>query len=463
MKRLLNFGKISERGIWRVVLYAVILSVLASAVSAESIKYTAFTITDGQLGSWGFHNARVILSFVSDTDKVQSNVPIPFTDVTANLNAVGTASITVVGDDKTVHATLDPNQIFISFDATNTGIGFGSCSPDCLGLRSVPLVLPSGFQPVYPLGVSAGSVSDTDLMHDIGFSGRSWSCIDFAMPDSATSNFCPFATVPLKTDKGDLFLYPMYQEFYSLQDTSDITAANAAFFFADTHWSENTLPSTVFAPSTQNPSRSMTYNIFFVSDVSLGGRSFSNAKINLSFRSRTSNVQPLAGAGPNAYVNKNGTARVVITEGSQTISAEFTPDQLYVFFNPGIGSVGFGSYAPDRSLRLAYPVSLTADFTRGTQLVQAVSDIITNPNDKQFYSPETQALAQVSDLKHPTLLADLVSSCTAFTFDPNTGVICSPQALPAGLMTDKGLLSIPENFENGWGVFWASFNAPGDE
>ena len=77
MKRLPNFGKIPEKGFWLVVLYAVITSVLASTVSAGPIKYTGFTITDGQLGSWAFHNARVILTFVSDTKYVHSNVQFP--------------------------------------------------------------------------------------------------------------------------------------------------------------------------------------------------------------------------------------------------------------------------------------------------------------------------------------------------------------------------------------------------
>jgi hypothetical protein len=244
--------------------------------------------------------------------------------------------------------------------------------------------------------------------------------------------------VALKTDKGDLYLFQMYQEIcQSAQPCAGETkASNAGFFFADTSWSERTLPYTVFAPSTQIPTTSITYNLFFLSDVSIGEQFFSNAKINLSFRSHTSKVQPLAGVGPNAYVNNHGTARVVITKGSQTISAEFAPGQLYVFFDPNTASVGFGSYAPDGSLQLAYPVSLTADFSLSPQLLEDVSDIIMNPNDAQLYSPETQALAQVTDLKHPTLLADFVTSCTAFTFNPATGIICSPQAQPPRLMTD---------------------------
>src|SRR5215469_7440767 len=460
MGRLLNLGKIAGRVFWRIVLCAVTTSVLASTVNGQPIKYTGFTITDGQLGSWFFHNARVILTFVSDTKNVQSNVPFPPTDVIANLNIQGRAAITIVGDDRTVHATFDPNQIFISYDQTNDGIGFGLCSPNCLGLLSVPQVLPSVFQPVYPFGVSQFD-GGVDLTHDIAGTGRSFSCLDFGMPDSAYSNFCPPANVALKTDKGDLYLFQMYQEYYS--GTGEFKSSNAGFFFADTSWSGNTLPSTVFAPSTEIPTSSITYNLFFISNVSIGNQSFSNAKINLSFRSRTSKVQALPGAGPNAYVNEHGTARVVITSGSQTISAEFAPGQIYVFFNPNTLTVGFGSYAPDGSRQLAYPVALGPQFGSSPQLLEDVSDIIMNPGDALLYSPETQAIAQVADLQHPTLLADYTSSCTAFTFDPDRGIICAPQAQPAGLVTDKGLFSLPETiYGGGWGVFWSSFNS-GDE
>jgi hypothetical protein len=383
--------------------------------------------------------------------------------VIANLNIRGKAEITIVGDDRTVHATFDdPNQkFFISYDQPNDGIGFGMCSPNCLGLLSVPQVLPSVFQPVYPFGISQLDRGG-DLTNDSAGTGRSFSCLDFGMPDSAYSSLCPYPNVALKTDKGDLYLYQMYQEE---NWEYEFKSSNAGFFFADTSWSGNTLPSTVFAPSTEIPTSSITYNLFFVSNVTIGNQSFSNAKINLSFRSRTSKVQAFPGAGPNAYVNDHGTARVVITSGSQTISAEFAPGQIYVFFNPNMVTVGFGSYAPDGSRRLAYPVILGQQ-DASPQLLQDVSDIITNtPNLDAIepYSPETQALAPLTDLRHPTLLADYTSSCTAFTSDPVRGILCAPQAQPAGLVTDKGLFSLPDTiYGGGWGVFWSSFN-PGDE
>jgi hypothetical protein len=438
------------------VLATIAFFLMSALVMGQPIKYTGFTITDGQLGSWYFHNARVILTFVSDTKYVHPNVQFP-PDITANFNIRGRAAITIVGDDKTVHATFDPNQIFISFDQGNDGIGFGLCRPNCFGLLSVPPVLPSVFQPVYPFGISQfDEYSGGALTHDTGGTGRSFSCLDFGMPDSAYMSHCPPSNVALKTDKGDLILYQMYQEE---NNSGEFKSSNAGYFFADTSWSENTLPYTVFAPSTQTPTSSITYNLFFVSSVSIGNQSFTNAKINLSFRSRTSKVQPLTGVGPNAYVNDHGTARVVITSGSQTVSAEFAPSQLFVFFNPNTATVGFGSYAPDGSRQLAYPIILGPHFGSSPQLLEDVSDIITNtPNPDALgpYSFETQALAPLTDLKHPTLLADYASSCIDFTF--TFEISCSSQAQTTGLMTDKGLFSVPNpTADFGWGVFWASF------
>ena len=47
------------------------LTGLATRASAAPVTYTGFTITDGKLGPWEFHNARVYLTFQSDTRNVQ--------------------------------------------------------------------------------------------------------------------------------------------------------------------------------------------------------------------------------------------------------------------------------------------------------------------------------------------------------------------------------------------------------
>jgi hypothetical protein len=449
---------------------ALITLLLATAVIAATITYTGFTITDGQLGSWHFHNARVFLTFVSDTMYVHTAViSNPQGDVSIEYNQTGIASITIVGDGKSVTATFDPNQIFISYDLTNGGVGFGSCLPTC----SVPLPNSPNLQPAYPFGVSAGTVDgpnaiglgfdsspeelnlSSDLMHDTGLSGRGWVCLNFANPDFT----CPAPTVPLKTNKGDLYLFQPYQG----EPLATSKVLNGGLFFADLTDPQSGFPRSLYAPSIRASSGPITYNVFLVSDVSIGGQFYYGAKIHLSFSSNTFSVRPLSGAGPHAYVNEDGTARVVITKGSTTISAKFEPYQIYVFFDPSTSSVGFGSFS--NSGGRAYPVTLTQNSFNSAQLVGAVSDIINSSGvDAVKYTPKTKTL--VTNLANETVLADFISSCPAPNFDPATS-FCLNMPTPTKLTTNKGdfylyqpytqFFSTPQPFSNNWGMYWSTF------
>jgi len=449
---------------------AVMTLLLASSALAAPITYTGFTITSGQLGSWRFHNARVFLTFESDTNTVQiTTVPDPRGNVTLVYNQIGIARLTIVGDDKTVNATFNQNQIFVSYDQSNGGVGFGSCLPKC----SVPLPSTPNLQPAYPLGVSGGTTDapavvglafdpspeelalTADLMSDTGLSGRGWACVDFENPDFACS-----APTPLMTDKGSLYLFQPYQA----EPLATGKVLNAGLFFADATVPDSGFPHSLLAPSTRISSGSITYNVFLVSDVSIGGQFFQNAKIHLSFRSNTAAVKHLPGSGPHAYVNDEGTARVVITKGSTTIKATFDPDQIYVFLDPSTASVGFGSESGGR----AYPVTVSECSCNSIQLVGAVSDIINSHGaDASLYTSQTEALADVADLTHEIVLADFASSCSPYSaFVPATG-ICSNLTAPAKLTTDKGDFYLYEPyvqdystspFSNNWAFFWSIFD-----
>jgi hypothetical protein len=50
---------------------------LLDQLLAKPVTYTGFTITDGKLGSWSFHNARVYLTFQGDTNNVHLITPLP--------------------------------------------------------------------------------------------------------------------------------------------------------------------------------------------------------------------------------------------------------------------------------------------------------------------------------------------------------------------------------------------------
>jgi hypothetical protein len=165
MKNLSRWRTLDLRpALWGCLLCTVIVALLAATASAAPVTYTGFTITDGKLGSWEFHNARVYLSFQSDTKHVQF-MQFPFVPSDPNcldptnpppctvdvyVNQTGTASVTIISDGKAVHATFAPHQVFVSFDLGDTpafqvgrGVGFSSFSATA----------PGGIEPSYPLGL----------------------------------------------------------------------------------------------------------------------------------------------------------------------------------------------------------------------------------------------------------------------------------------------------------------------
>nr|WP_294555715.1 hypothetical protein [uncultured Rhodopila sp.] len=440
----------------RALLAATAATLLSGTAFAAPITYTGFTVTDGQLGAWKFHNARVFLTFESDTADVQAT-SILGTNV--SFNPTGTARITILTGDRSEHARFAPGQIFVSYDHDNTGTGFGSYAPD----HSV--------QPAYPLGVSlfgtveaSGSPAEaalpTDLAHDTGMNGHGWVCATFPAP-IYSNTLCPAPGAPLSTDKGDLYLYQPYQNEPTPAGNGGYVPG-AGFFFADTKTPNEGPPFSLLGRTEDGSPEDITYNLFLISDVALGGETFTNAKIHLSFRSRPSKVAPLSGGGPNAYINEDGIARAIITSGDRTIGATFAPHQIYIYFDPSKQSVGFGSYTGGR----AYPASLTQNPSFDAQLVGAVSDIVTTPADASKYTPETASL--VTNLQNETVLASFAFSCTGF--DPATTACSNPES-PAPLSTDKGAFRVYEPyrfggtvwpFSNNWGMFWSTIGPRGD-
>ena len=94
----------------RFLVAALALVLGSSCAVAAPITYTGFLITDGQLGKWSFHNARVILTFESDTTYVQT-LDATCVGTTAAYNPTGAARVTIVDHERTVTARLSPNQM----------------------------------------------------------------------------------------------------------------------------------------------------------------------------------------------------------------------------------------------------------------------------------------------------------------------------------------------------------------
>jgi hypothetical protein len=453
------------------VFTAIAMLLASSSALGEPIKYTGFTITDGQLGTWKFHNARLVLTFESDTNNVQM-LAKTCVGTNAAFNSTGVARVTIVDHEKVVTARLNPNQIFVSFDQDEGGVGFGSFGP---GYTAPSCTDPTSLQPAYPLGLHHGTMDGishlylgysanqeafpVNLQGNVGFSGKGFTCVGIPEQD------CEPATVPLITDHGDLFLLQPYTQTSSTDGTND--PLGGAFFFQETGHSGLPLPASVLAPSSTRANGSITYHLLLVSDVSLDGKLYQNASIHLSFQSRISEVTPLADGGPNGAVNTHGQARVEIRQGGRTVSANFEPGQIYVYFDSATASAGFGSFSGGRG----YPAVIAPTYVHiDTELLAAVADILTTGS--RNYSSATVDLAYATDLKHETMVADYVSSCTDIDFSLG---VCYNLPSSRRLLTDKGdfYLEQPYNVapytdpsaeirnSNNWGVFWTTF--AGDE
>lgn len=487
------------------VLFAAIPFVLSALASGVPITYTALTITDGSLGSWTFHNARVYISFETDTSNVQVvqiggvNVvyvgPFPAQQLcTGPATSIGAARVTIVSGETRVHATFAPNQLFVSLDRDNGGVGIGSCGPN-------------GFESAYPFGISDGTIDaaadpfaaiidanhpsaelaglGTDLVSNVAYSGRANVCVGFptgGLPCSPPN--------PLHTDKGDLLLYQPYQLAFPQPSPAPTTygdTLSGGWFYAQLGGNSDPDHESSGSSSEEGgeEGRPITYTGFVIADVQIGPNFYGGAQIYLSLRSNTRKVVPLPNqtcpALPNGvcgYMNGEGDASIRVISGTSTITARLASHQIYAFFDISTASAGFGSHVGGQDYR-AYPLTLTkhdlaaslnyCPIGNGCSLTQnslvgAVADIAST-GDTQNYTPETATLT--TDLKSPTTVSGAASSCTAF--DPTTS-ICSSTTV-VSLQTNLGAVYLFEPYtddetsNNGtqpfsvnWGAFWAERN-----
>jgi hypothetical protein len=478
MKQLRYFA-LSHRSL---VLTVITVLVTACFGFGEPITYTGFIITDGQLGSWQFHNARVVLTFKSDTEFIQAIDPSCVMGQHVVYNPTGVATITIADHERVVTARFDRNQIFVSFDQDAGGVGFGSFAPGPPFVNAT-CANAAGLTPTYPLGLHHGTMDDagcsnctattpnqnafpSNLQGVVGFSGKAYTC------DGVPQNtVCQPPAWALKTDHGDLYLAEPYQE----QDIfwGELLSLNGGFFFQEPGHSGSPLPASVLAPSGSVPTGSITYHMFLVSDVSLNGQLYQNASVHLTLRSDIAHVTPLPNGNQYASMNSSGVARVDIKAAGRTVSAEFAPGQIYAYFDPTAGA-GFGSQSGGQ----AYPAVLAPTFIHvDTEVFAAVADILIGAASNyhgpaSYYSGPTYDLANTTDLKQETLLADYVTSCTDFNFV--TGQ-CDNLPSSRRLITDKGDFYLYEVYDsqsqlfsdlkssNNWGVFWTTFKAEDSE
>ena len=472
----------------RILRLAVSSLLAVCAALAAPVTYTGFTITDGKLGSWSFHNARVYLTFKGDTKNVQFIQPLinsahpEYGTVDVWINQIGTASVTIMSGQRVVSANFAPNQIFVSTDLGNTsdaphfgarGIGFGSVTST------------GGIEPTYPLSIEDGTVDwgdiindgfggstgvpsteltqlPNDLVHNTGFSGRGWVCVNFL--NKFANGGCAAANA-LHTDHGDLYLYMPYSQVPTFSCGENL---NAGFFLVQVGESDEatvSAPAPVPAAPTTTSAHPITYHGYLISDLTLGGQYYSGAQVYLSFNSDTSNVVPFSSG--HGFRNTTGSAHVTIVSGGQQVtSADFAPGQIYVYYDVDHASIGFGSMK-NGSTESGYPLSITANQDSNSSglvensLVGAVSDLTLTPADAANFTAATAGLK--TNLKNGTLMSGGASSCLGF--NPATSTCTSLN--PGPLHTNRGDFVLFEDYRHdavtagqatytvNWGVFWA--------
>jgi len=472
-------------------LMSAICVLLAGTSLAAPVTYTMFAISDGKVGSWEFHHARVYLTFRGNTNNVQSLQAAGCDGliVQAVYNPTGDASVTIISGSKVVSANFAPNQVFVSLDLGYTfqapfqgghGVGFSSYTAT------------GAIEASYPLGIQDGTIDwgdivndgfggvtnavaspalqqlSTDLMHSTRFSGRAWPCVGF-----------PGACQPppaLHTDHGDFYLYPTYAPATGAQYGSHDTLGGG-FFVADVSESDESetsrgiLPANLVTSHQTGSEHPVSYYGYAISDVTLGSKQYPGAQVYLSFDSDASSVVPFSSG--NGFSNSTGNAHVTIVSGSKMVSADFEPRQIYVYYDIEHASIGFGSVAGNGARESGYPLSITANKDANglvdNSLVGAVSDLTLVPAHAANYLPAVAALK--TDLRNGTALSGGASSCHGF--DPTTSTCSSLTPVP--LRTSRGDFTISEPYRQdatgsgavtysvNWGVFWSETRSGSDE
>lgn len=195
------------RSIRCALLLASLLTLGANPASAANLlKYSATVVTDARLGGRLFHNAAVTITFTGDASTI-SEVP-GFSD---EPNAFfwlphGTAVVDIESRGQHHFAHFGPDQLFVSIDTLNLGMGIGS------------YIGPNGLEVGYPLVFDRGSVGSRSFFSNSlstvsNSTGNAWSCVGFPPVNQMTGEpgFCLDPDqYPLHTDRGDFFIYMPY-------------------------------------------------------------------------------------------------------------------------------------------------------------------------------------------------------------------------------------------------------------
>ncbi len=457
----------------RCLLALISVCALGSTLFAAPMVYTGLVVTDVRVGTTLFHNASLKITFVGDTNDIQT-VQIPSEacgGTPFSFLPKGVARMEIEFQGHTRTATLQNGQLFVALDPCNGGIGFGSFTG------------PNGLEPAYPLAFTLGTAEYTAFLDNsplasaISVTGAAWSCIgypplgDGALPGTTNGNCTPPDTYPLQSDIGPIYVYQPYSE-------SDINGAifsnhsgstNRGSFLVRPKAFNNAISSS--HDSEDGHTSSLVYTLQTVADGWIGQHAFTEALVTFrvfsnarSVTTQPSSVDPTK----SLYENHAGVATVTIDDGGQVIHATFAPGEVYVRYDTGSGVAGLGSQiSPTYPLAFncangAYPSDSTYtvdclqgaawDYLSNTDSLEIFhGGILAQLNDPQSPSPAVLTLPQ--SLSQPTLLTGTAHTCAGvytiapppdqFPYFPGDLAVCAGPA-PGGLHTTRGDLFLQD-------------------
>jgi hypothetical protein len=201
-------------------LMSAMMMIGAVPCGAAPMVYQSTVVTDVKLAGHMYHNATLTLAFLGDSNDTvlvldQNGQPLVSGAEYCNGPGYfywlpkGKASLVLQSRGRTHRANFLPNQIFVSLDTCNGGIGFGSYTG------------PNGLEPVYPLAFTLGTAmafsesTPAPLATEANLSGNAWSCIGYPPTivgtDGNGNGLCFSPDVyPLHTDAGDFEVYMPY-------------------------------------------------------------------------------------------------------------------------------------------------------------------------------------------------------------------------------------------------------------
>ena len=200
----------------------------------------------------------------------------------------------------------------------------------------------------------------------------------------------------------------------------------------------------------------IVYTGYAVTDGQIGSWSFNQAQVTLQFRGDSRNVYTAPELSGTAYRNDVGYATITITQGTTSVVAHLAPHQVFVRYNPTLGSAGFGSFAVGPLYPIVFSCysQVTCDATDTVanggfpagETLPALAVVNGSPGEAVYYSPALSDLL-TTDLRGPTLLTGYVLACANFDFT-NGNCISAPSQ---PIVTDQGNLFFTGQYGNGKG------------